>query len=140
MTVLTPTDVRNIAFRKPPLGRRGYDEDEVDSFLDRVEASLTVLYQEITRLREDLAAVRSPAATPGTHQWAVAPEATGYAQPSGSSESQPYLPQPYHGHEPSPETTLKTELDLVKRRLAWIEQMLGAVLSQSQTLDPPHPT
>jgi DivIVA domain-containing protein len=84
MTVLTPTDVRNIAFRKPPLGRRGYDEDEVDSFLDRVEASLTVLYQEITRLREDLAAVRSPAATPGTHQWAVAPEATGYAQPSGA--------------------------------------------------------
>ena len=140
MTVLTPTDVRNIAFRKPPLGRRGYDEDEVDSFLDRVEASLTVLYREITRLQEELEVVRSTPATPGTHQWAVVPEVLGDARSLGNPEFQPYLPQPYHGHDPSPDAALKTELDLVKRRLAWIEHMLGTVPNQNQTLDPPHPT
>lgn len=37
---MTPEDVRNVLFDKPPLGRRGYDEDEVDDFLDLVEAAL----------------------------------------------------------------------------------------------------
>ncbi|MCV7032670.1 cell division protein DivIVA [Mycobacterium heckeshornense] len=37
---LTPDDVRNVAFTKPPLGKRGYNEDQVDAFLDRVEAAL----------------------------------------------------------------------------------------------------
>lgn len=47
---LTPEDVRNIAFRKPPIGRRGYDEEEVDAFLDEVEQSLTALYAQISQL------------------------------------------------------------------------------------------
>lgn len=138
MTVLTPTDVQNIAFRKPPLGRRGYDEEEVDSFLDRVEASLTVLYEEIARLRTELDATSSPAATShGAPEWT---DAAMYPQPSGNWETPPYLPQPYHSHEPPPETLLKTELDLIKRRLAWIEQVLGAVVSQTQSPRPPHAT
>ena len=37
---LTPADVHNVAFSKPPIGKRGYNEDEVDAFLDRVEAQL----------------------------------------------------------------------------------------------------
>jgi DivIVA domain-containing protein len=37
---LTPEDVRNVAFSKPPKGKRGYNEDEVDAFLDLVEAAL----------------------------------------------------------------------------------------------------
>jgi DivIVA domain-containing protein len=37
---LTPEQVRNVAFSKPPIGKRGYNEDEVDAFLDRVEAAL----------------------------------------------------------------------------------------------------
>jgi DivIVA domain-containing protein len=37
---LTPEQVRNVAFSKPPIGGRGYNEDEVDAFLDRVEAAL----------------------------------------------------------------------------------------------------
>jgi DivIVA domain-containing protein len=32
--------VRNVTFSKPPIGKRGYDEDEVDAFLDLVEAAL----------------------------------------------------------------------------------------------------
>lgn len=38
---LTPQDVRDVAFDKPPLGRRGYVAAEVDAFLDRVEEALS---------------------------------------------------------------------------------------------------
>ena len=37
---LTAADVRNIAFHRPPRGRRGYQESQVDAFLDRIEATL----------------------------------------------------------------------------------------------------
>ena len=48
---LMPADVAAVAFSKPPLGKRGYDEDEVDAFLDVVEAELARLIQENTDLR-----------------------------------------------------------------------------------------
>jgi DivIVA domain-containing protein len=48
---LTPADVAAVAFSKPPLGKRGYDEDEVDAFLDLIEAELARLIQENTDLR-----------------------------------------------------------------------------------------
>ena len=96
MTVLTPIDVHNVAFRTAPLGRRGYDEEEVDGFLDRVEVSLTALYEEIARLRDELDAVRSATPTnPG-------------AQPGVTSDA-----------------LLRAELDLIKSRLAWVEQVLS---------------
>jgi len=37
---LTPEQVRNVAFSKPPLGKRGYNEDQVDAFLDIVEEQM----------------------------------------------------------------------------------------------------
>ena len=38
---LTADDVRSVVFRKPGLGRgRGYDEDQVDDLLDRLEQTL----------------------------------------------------------------------------------------------------
>jgi DivIVA domain-containing protein len=37
---LTPQDVRDVKFDRPPLGSRGYHCDEVDAFLDRVEQAL----------------------------------------------------------------------------------------------------
>jgi DivIVA domain-containing protein len=37
---LTPADVRSVVFDKAPLGKRGYDEKQVDDFLDRIEAAL----------------------------------------------------------------------------------------------------
>jgi DivIVA domain-containing protein len=49
---LTPADVHNVAFKKPPIGKRGYDEEEVDAFLDEVE-------RELARLLEENAALRS---------------------------------------------------------------------------------
>src|SRR3954451_15024930 len=49
---LTPADIHNMAFKKPPIGKRGYDEEEVDAFLDELE-------QELIRLLEDNEAMHS---------------------------------------------------------------------------------
>ena len=49
---LTPADVHNVAFSKPPIGKRGYNEDEVDAFLDLVENELTRLIDENADLRQ----------------------------------------------------------------------------------------
>ncbi|HTP17404.1 MAG TPA: DivIVA domain-containing protein [Streptosporangiaceae bacterium] len=67
---LTPADVRNKQFSTTRL-RPGYDEEEVDAFLDEVEAELDRLIQENEELRAKLAEVlrggggasKAPAAT-----------------------------------------------------------------------------
>ncbi|HEY0934807.1 MAG TPA: DivIVA domain-containing protein [Trebonia sp.] len=53
---LTPADVRNKQFSTTRL-RPGYDEEEVDAFLDEVEAELDRLIQENEELRSKLAEV-----------------------------------------------------------------------------------
>src|SRR5258708_4074753 len=53
---LTPADVRNKQFSRTRL-RPGYDEEEVDAFLDEVEAELDRLIQENEELRAKLAEV-----------------------------------------------------------------------------------
>jgi DivIVA domain-containing protein len=58
---LTPEDVRNKQFTTVRL-REGYDEDEVDAFLDEVEAELTRLLRENEDLRAKLAAATRAAA------------------------------------------------------------------------------
>jgi len=49
---LTPADIHNVAFKKPPIGKRGYDEEEVDAFLDEVEQELIRLLEENGSLRD----------------------------------------------------------------------------------------
>jgi DivIVA domain-containing protein len=51
---LTPADVHNVAFSKPPIGKRGYNEDEVDAFLDLIEAELARLLEENGDLRQQV--------------------------------------------------------------------------------------
>jgi DivIVA domain-containing protein len=51
---LMPADVHNVAFSKPPIGRRGYHEDEVDAFLDLVEVELARVIRENSDLRDQL--------------------------------------------------------------------------------------
>jgi DivIVA domain-containing protein len=51
---MTPDEVHNVAFTKPPIGRRGYDEEEVDALLDLVE---TTLRGQPRVTRDQLAAV-----------------------------------------------------------------------------------
>ena len=50
---LTPEDVANKQFTSTRL-KPGYDETEVDEFLDEVEAELTRLYRENDELRSKL--------------------------------------------------------------------------------------
>ncbi|MEO6956638.1 MAG: DivIVA domain-containing protein [Antricoccus sp.] len=66
---LTPADVHNVAFKKPPVHKRGYDDEEVDAFLDLVEAELARLIEENADLRNQLSELEaqrsgSPAAAP----------------------------------------------------------------------------
>jgi DivIVA domain-containing protein len=51
---LTPADVANVTFSKPPIGKRGYHEDEVDAFLDLLEAELAGLIEENNDLRNHI--------------------------------------------------------------------------------------
>ena len=77
---LTPADVHNVVFKKPPIGKRGYDEDEVDAFLDVVEAELARLIEENSELRAGITGaprveerVESPAPPPAPVQIAAPP-------------------------------------------------------------------
>lgn len=58
---LTPADVHNVAFKKPMLGKRGYDEDDVDTFLDEVERELARLIEENSELRAQVERLRAGA-------------------------------------------------------------------------------
>jgi DivIVA domain-containing protein len=83
---LTPADVHNVAFKKPPIGKRGYDEDEVDAFLDEVERELARLIEENNDLRAQVErAQRARPASPTGAQPVVPP------QPSGPSENEQRL-------------------------------------------------
>jgi DivIVA domain-containing protein len=48
---LTPAEVRSVLFSKAPVGRRGYHEDEVDRFRDRVHVEFARLIEENNDLR-----------------------------------------------------------------------------------------
>ncbi len=70
---LTPADVHNVAFKKPSIGKRGYDEDEVDAFLDLVEAELARLIEENNDLTQRVAALQGQLADAQNQQPAAAP-------------------------------------------------------------------
>jgi DivIVA domain-containing protein len=57
---LTPADVHNVVFSKSSIGKRGYHEDEVDAFLDLVEAELTRLIQVSNDLRKKVEQLDQP--------------------------------------------------------------------------------
>jgi DivIVA domain-containing protein len=56
---LTPAEVHNVVFKKPPIGKRGYDEEEVDAFLDIIEVELARLIEESKDARDRLDKVSS---------------------------------------------------------------------------------
>jgi DivIVA domain-containing protein len=63
---LTPADVHSIVFKKAPVGNPGFDEDEVDAFLDEVEHELGHLYEENNALRTQLEGSGLPGSAPQT--------------------------------------------------------------------------
>jgi DivIVA domain-containing protein len=60
---LTPAEVHSVVFGKSPIGKRGYHEDEVDAFVDLVEAELTRLIADHDELCRQLE--QHQGATPG---------------------------------------------------------------------------
>ena len=56
---LTPADVHNVAFSKPPIGKRGYNEDEVDAFLDLVQNEMTRLIENASGKDTETEAARA---------------------------------------------------------------------------------
>jgi DivIVA domain-containing protein len=66
---LTPADVHNVAFKKPPIGKRGFDEEEVDAFLDEVEQELARLIEENNELRAQLERGGGGRAEPSGDPW-----------------------------------------------------------------------
>jgi DivIVA domain-containing protein len=63
---LTPSDVHNVLFTRAGLGRRGYDEVEVDVFLERVQQELTRLIGEKADLRDEVSRLKAQLAQAGS--------------------------------------------------------------------------
>ncbi|MGW0179270.1 DivIVA-like cell division protein Wag31 [Nocardia sp. NPDC003345] len=80
---LTPADVHNVAFSKPPIGKRGYNEDEVDAFLDLVEQELSRLIEENADLRQRVAELDAELADAKTNRG-----------PAGAGLGKPVQPAP----------------------------------------------
>jgi DivIVA domain-containing protein len=51
---LTPADIHNMSFKKSALGRRGYDEEQVDALLDAVTLEMIELLEDNEALREQV--------------------------------------------------------------------------------------
>jgi DivIVA domain-containing protein len=62
---LTPSDVHHVLFNRAGFGRRGYDEVEVDVFLERVEQELTSIIDERTDLRAEVSRLKAQLASVG---------------------------------------------------------------------------
>jgi len=78
---LTPEDVVNKRFQATKF-REGYDQDEVDDFLDEVVVELRRLNQENEELRQRLAAAEARAADAGKGASAAPAPAAVYSEPA----------------------------------------------------------
>ncbi len=52
MSELTPDEVRDVVFDHAPVFRRGYDETQVDEFLDRVEEAMVALHRAVVEKQQ----------------------------------------------------------------------------------------
>ena len=89
---LTPADVRNKQFSTTRL-RPGYDEEEVDAFLDEVEAELDRLIQENEELRAKLAEVLRGGGKPSI---------PALSSPLSDTKQDAYVPEPPQKRRPEP--------------------------------------
>ncbi len=121
---LTPADVRNKQFSTTRL-RPGYDEEEVDAFLDEVEAALDELIQENEELRAKL-----QEALRGKQSVALSPQ----------PEPEMMLPEPVR-HEPErrPEPAMmgstrpaEDNMDTVARVLALAQQTADQAIADAR--------
>src|SRR6266540_2668469 len=77
--------VRNLVFAKPPIGKRGYHQDEVDAFLDAIEDQLRA--RRLTPCPEP--EEDEQASVPDDRIAGAAPDALGVRDPGLPLEHQP---------------------------------------------------
>jgi DivIVA domain-containing protein len=99
---LTPADVHNVAFSKPPIGKRGYNEDEVDAFLDLVENELTRLIEENADLRQRVSELDQELASARAGGGVQATQSIPLYQPEPEPEPEPAPAQPVYEAPPAP--------------------------------------
>jgi len=131
---LTPEDVRNKQFTTVRL-REGYDEDEVDAFLDEVETELRRLIRENDELRAKLAAAtRAASAAPATTapQPAVEAEKAEKKDEAAKSEPEPAPEPPKSVAEPPPVYEPSAGADSAARVLALAQQTADQAIAEAR--------
>jgi DivIVA domain-containing protein len=123
---LTPADVRNKQFSTTRL-RPGYDEEEVDAFLDEVEAELDRLIQENEELRAKLAEVLRGGKVPALN--AAHAEAPADLMPEPlRREPEPLPPQPVM----MPTRPVEDNMDTAARVLALAQQTADQAIADAR--------
>jgi len=112
---LTPEDVVNKRFQATKF-REGYDQDEVDDFLDEVVVELRRLNQENEELRQRLAAAEARAAGAAKSAPAAPAPAAVYAEPAAPPPTVA-VPTQAPGQSDLDEQTSTTNLLQLARRL-----------------------
>ncbi|MDX6743064.1 DivIVA domain-containing protein [Actinocorallia sp. A-T 12471] len=139
---LTPADVRNKQFSTTRL-RPGYDEEEVDAFLDEVEAELDRLIQENEELRAKLAeclrgkvpAMAAPIVEPKPDMAPPMPEPMLQQQPP---MQQPQQPEPVMGltqhaaEQINPRPSTEDNMDTAARVLALAQQTADQAIADAR--------
>jgi DivIVA domain-containing protein len=123
---LTPADVRNKQFSTTRL-RPGYDEEEVDAFLDEVEAELDRLIQENEELRAKLAEVLRGGKVPALN----AP----HAEPADLMPEPPrHEPEPIAPPQPvmMPSRPIEDNMDTAARVLALAQQTADQAIADAR--------
>ena len=122
---LTPADVRNKQFSTTRL-RPGYDEEEVDAFLDEVEAELDRLIQENEELRAKLAEVLRGGKVPALN----APHADADLMP----EPLRHEPEPIAPPQPvmMPTRPVEDNMDTAARVLALAQQTADQAIADAR--------
>ncbi|QVQ53126.1 DivIVA domain-containing protein [Spiractinospora alimapuensis] len=142
---LTPADVRNKQFSTTRL-RPGYDEEEVDAFLDEVEAELDRLIQENEELRGKLAeALRGkvpPMSAQDMQSEPQAPPEPVQQQPQPQMQVAPEPPAQPQLQQPAPEQALAgmamgmqesgDSMDTASRVLALAQQTADQAISDAR--------
>jgi DivIVA domain-containing protein len=126
---LTPADVRNKQFSTTRL-RPGYDEEEVDAFLDEVETELDRLLQENEELRAKLAEFMRGGKTPAPALSSPLPE----AQPELMAPEPP-RPEPER-RQPEPvmmgSAPAEDNMDTAARVLALAQQTADQAIADAR--------
>ena len=128
---LTPADVRNKQFSTTRL-RPGYDEEEVDAFLDEVEAELDRLLQENEELRAKLAEFMRGGKAPAPALSSPLPEA-----PPELMAPEPPRPEPERRqHEPMMgmmgAAPVEDNMDTAARVLALAQQTADQAIADAR--------